>query len=57
MSDVLPVTNMDRKQKIITTVLWGVLVVAMLGVVGTGLWARYGDAIRSPRIEPGCKQH
>jgi protein SCO1/2 len=38
---------MDRKQKIITTVLWGVLVVAMLGVVGTGLWARYGDAIRT----------
>src|SRR2546423_1619862 len=35
---------MDRKQKIITTVLWGVLVLAMLGVVGTGLWARYRDA-------------
>ena len=32
---------MDRKQKIITSVLWGVLVLAMLGVVGTGLWARY----------------
>lgn len=35
---------MDRKQKIITTVLWGVLVLAMLGVVGTGLWARWRDA-------------
>ena len=32
---------MDRKQKIITAVLWGVLVVAMLGVIGTGLWAKF----------------
>lgn len=32
---------MDRNQKIITGVLWGVLVVAMLGVIGTGLWARF----------------
>jgi protein SCO1 len=32
---------MDRRQKIITTVLWSVLVVAMLGVVGTGLWAKF----------------
>jgi protein SCO1/2 len=32
---------MDRKQKIITSVLWAVLVVAMLGVIGTGLWARF----------------
>ena len=44
---------MDRKQKIITTVLWTVLVVSMLGVVGTGLWARYRDAIESnARSEP-----
>ena len=35
---------MDRKQKIITSVLWGVLVLAMLGVVGTGLWARWRDS-------------
>jgi protein SCO1/2 len=35
---------MDRKQKIVTSLLWGVLVIAMLGVVGTGLWARYRDA-------------
>jgi len=32
---------MDRKQKIVTTVLWSVLVVAMLGVIGTGLSARF----------------
>jgi protein SCO1/2 len=32
---------MDRKQKIITALLWGVLVVAMLGVIGTGLWAKF----------------
>ena len=38
-----PPTDMDRKQKIITTVLWGVLVLAMLGVVGTGLWAKWRD--------------
>jgi protein SCO1/2 len=38
---------MDRKQKIITTALWAVLVVAMLGVVGSGLWARYRDAAKT----------
>jgi len=44
---------MDRKQKIITTVLWTLLVLSMLGVVGTGLWARYRDAIESAsRSEP-----
>ena len=32
---------MDRKQRIITTVLWSVLVVAMLGVIGTGLLAKF----------------
>ena len=32
---------MDRNQKIITGVLWALLVVAMLGVIGTGLWARF----------------
>ena len=32
---------MDRKQRIITTALWSVLVVAMLGVIGTGLWAKF----------------
>jgi protein SCO1/2 len=32
---------MDRKQRIITAGLWSVLVVAMLGVIGTGLWARF----------------
>ena len=32
---------MDRKQRIITTVLWSVLVVSMLGVIGTGLLAKF----------------
>ena len=32
---------MDRTQKIITTVLWSVLVVSMLGVIGSGLLARF----------------
>jgi cytochrome oxidase Cu insertion factor (SCO1/SenC/PrrC family) len=37
---------MDRKQKILVTCLWAAAVLAMLGVVGTGLWARRqaGDA-------------
>ncbi len=34
---------MDRKQKIITGILWSVLIVVMVGVVGTGLWARKRD--------------
>jgi protein SCO1/2 len=40
-----PAPAIDRKQKVVTSLLWGVLVLAMLGVVGTGLWARYRDAI------------
>jgi protein SCO1/2 len=40
-----PAMAMDRKQKVLTSLLWGVLVIAMLGVVGTGLWARYRDAV------------
>jgi len=32
---------MDRKQRIITTVLWSVLVVSMLGVIGSGLLAKF----------------
>lgn len=32
---------MNRKHRIITAVLWSVLVVAMLGVIGTGLWAKF----------------
>jgi protein SCO1/2 len=32
---------MDRKHRIITTVLWSVLVVSMLGVIGTGLLAKF----------------
>ena len=39
---------MDRKHKVITAVLWSVLVVAMLGVVGTGLWARLRDNSATP---------
>ena len=41
---VQPAAAMGRRQKIVTSLLWGVLVLAMLGVVGTGLWARYRDA-------------
>ena len=32
---------MDRKHKILTTALWAVLVVTMLGVIGGGLWAKW----------------
>jgi protein SCO1/2 len=32
--------KMDRKHKIITSALWAVLVVSMLGVIGGGLWAK-----------------
>jgi protein SCO1/2 len=39
-----PAAAIAPKQKIITSLLWGVLVLAMLGVVGTGLWSRYRDA-------------
>jgi len=31
---------MGKRQRIVTTVLWAVAVVSMLGLVGTGLWAR-----------------
>jgi protein SCO1/2 len=31
---------MGRNQKILVTTLWAVAVLAMIGVVGTGLWAR-----------------
>ena len=31
---------MGKRQQIITTVLWGLTVFAMLGLVGTGLWAK-----------------
>jgi len=41
-----PAPALDRKQKVVTSVLWGVLVLAMLGVVGTGLWARYRDVLK-----------
>ena len=30
---------MGKRQQIVTTVLWGITVFAMLGLVGTGLWA------------------
>jgi cytochrome oxidase Cu insertion factor (SCO1/SenC/PrrC family) len=38
---------MGRNQKIITTVLWGVLVLTMIAVVGTGLFARRDDRSRA----------
>lgn len=31
---------MGRNQRILTTILWGLTVLAMLGLVGTGLWAK-----------------
>jgi cytochrome oxidase Cu insertion factor (SCO1/SenC/PrrC family) len=31
---------MGKRQQIVTTVLWGMTVFAMLGLVGTGLWAK-----------------
>ena len=31
---------MGKRQQIVTTVLWGLTVFAMLGLVGTGLWAK-----------------
>jgi protein SCO1/2 len=32
---------MQRNQKILVTILWGAAVLAMIGVVGTGLWAKH----------------
>lgn len=31
---------MGKGQKVVTTVLWGMTVIVMLGLVGTGLWAK-----------------
>src|SRR5437764_7074151 len=36
---------MGTSQKILTTTLWAIMVLAMLSLVGTGLWAtRHGNA-------------
>ncbi len=42
--------RMPPGRKVITTVLWGVLVLGMVGVIGTGLWARQdgGPAVNLP---------
>ena len=43
---------MDRKQRIITTALWGVLVVAMLAVLKTGAaYLAIDPALPAARIE------
>jgi protein SCO1/2 len=51
---------MSRSQKILTTALWGLLVLVMVSVIGAGWWKRdnahytatgYGDA--QPAIKPG----
>jgi protein SCO1 len=43
---------MQRNQKILVTVLWGMTVLAMVAVVGTGLWARrQGAAGTGPEEE------
>jgi hypothetical protein len=31
---------MGKRQQIVTTLLWGLTVFGMLGLVGTGLWAK-----------------
>jgi len=42
---------MGKNQKIVTTVLWGFLVLTMLAVVGTGLWAQRRDDVEEmPRL-------
>src|SRR5262245_63065405 len=40
---------MGTSQKVLTTALWGVMVLAMLGLIGTGLWATR-RAGRSPQL-------
>jgi protein SCO1/2 len=46
---------MGKGQKIVTTVLWAAAVIGMLGLVGTGLWARKYSAPR-PAIEEQAVQ-
>jgi len=45
---------MDKNQRILTTILWGVLVLCMVGVIGAGLWRTRGedDTISGIQIEP-----
>src|SRR4051812_27500524 len=45
---------MGKGQRIVTTVLWGILVVVMLAVVGTGLWPRRGDARTTGAGDPAA---
>src|SRR5262245_51749362 len=44
---------MERTQKILVTCLWATAVLAMLGVVGTGLWARR----QASEADPFRQQH
>lgn len=37
---------MGKRQRIVTTTLWGLTVVCMLGLVGTGLWAKKQSDLR-----------
>ncbi|MGB7158000.1 MAG: SCO family protein [Tepidisphaeraceae bacterium] len=49
---------MNRSQKILTTALWGLLVLIMVGVIGAGLWKnddRY-TATGSIMIEPAARE-
>src|SRR5687768_3294207 len=41
---------MGKGPKIVTTVLWGMTVFAMLGVVGTGLWAKKARGRQAPGV-------
>jgi protein SCO1/2 len=43
---------MGKGQKIVTTVLWALAVLAMLGVVGTGLWAKKRGEAQRQHADP-----
>ena len=48
---------MSRSQKILTTALWGLLVLVMVSVIGAGWWKRepHAGEIGSLHVEPGPK--
>lgn len=50
---------MDKTQKILTSLLWGVLVVAMVTIIGLGMWFRWvhgsTDALRGTAVVEQAK--
>jgi cytochrome oxidase Cu insertion factor (SCO1/SenC/PrrC family) len=42
---------MGKRQQIVTTVLWGMTVFAMLGLVGTGLWAKKARGRQADQVD------